>query len=97
MSQSAARQMVVVSMLVTAGVVAYDVVRSGSSGVDSGMAFRTVWTLGLVFLLLGITADLVPELAGPFAGLIMLAVLVGRGDALKQITQVIPSAGGQSK
>lgn len=87
--------MVVVSMLVTAGVVGYDVIRGGGDSGDS--AFRSVWALGVLFLLLSISADLVPELAGPFAGLIMLAVLIGRGDSVKQIAQVIPSAGGKSK
>lgn len=97
MNPTTARQMVIVSMVVTAGVVGYDVVRSGGAQQGDPSAFKTVWALGLVFLLLSITADLVPELAGPLAGLIMLAVLVGRGDAVKQISQVIPSAGGKTQ
>lgn len=95
MDKGTARQLVVVSMLVTAGVVGYDVIRGGGDG-STDSAFRSIWALGALFLLLSITADIVPELAGPFAGLIMLAVLIGRGDAVKQITQVIPSAGGKA-
>lgn len=47
-----------------------------------------MWSLGLLFLLLAIMADTVPELAGPFAGLVMLAVLIGREDAIKKIVAV---------
>jgi hypothetical protein len=94
---STARQTVIVSMLVTGAIVGYDVVRSGGAQQGDPSAFKTVWALGVLFLLLSITADLVPELAGPLAGLIMLAVLVGRGDAVKQIAQVIPSAGGKTQ
>lgn len=97
MDKGTARQLVVVSMLVTAGVVAYDLVKAAGSGgtaADDPSIFKTVWALGVLFLLMGIAADLVPELAGPFAGLVMLAVLVGRGDTVKQIVQVVPSVGG---
>jgi hypothetical protein len=96
MSKGAAQQMVVVSMLVTAAVVGYDVIAHGTDAGDPS-AFKTVWALGVLFLLLAVTADIVPELAGPFAGLVMLAVLVGRGGAVKQIVSVVPSAGGAQK
>lgn len=96
MDKGTARQLVVVSMLVTAGVVAYDLVKAGGSSAGDPSAFKTVWALGVLFLLMGIAADLVPELAGPFAGLVMLAVLVGRGDTVKQIVQVVPSVGGST-
>lgn len=96
MSKGAAQQMVIISMLATAAVVGYDVIAHGTPAGDPS-AFKTVWALGVLFLLLAVTADLVPELAGPFAGLVMLAVLIGRGNAVKQIASVIPSAGGASK
>jgi hypothetical protein len=69
MSKGAAQQMVVVSMLVTAAVVGYDVIAHGTDAGDPS-AFKTVWALG---------------------------VLIGRGNAVKQITSVIPSAGGAQK
>lgn len=95
MNQAGSRQLVLVSMVVTGGVVAYDLTRGelkGKAGADS--AFRVVWSVSVLFLLLAILADVVPGLAGPFAGLVALAVLVGRSGSVNQIVNVIPSPKG---
>lgn len=92
MNAGSGRQMVLVSMVVVAAVVGYDLTRGelkGASGSTS--AFRTVWSIGVLFLLLAIMADTVPGIAGPFAGLVALAVLVGRSGSVNQIVNVIPS------
>jgi hypothetical protein len=95
---AAARQLVVASMLVTGAVVAYDLVngelKSQTKGGNGDLAFRSVWSLALLFLLLALLADTVPGIAGPFAGLVALAVLVGRGASVRQIATVIPAKGG---
>lgn len=89
-----ARQLVLVSMFVTGGVVTYDLLQhSGSLGTDQ--SFRAVWSLALLFLLLALLADTVPELAGPFALLVMLAVAIGRQGVVGQIVKV--GASGQPK
>lgn len=84
MNQSSARMLVLVSMAITGGVVIYDVLRNQES-LGGDQTFRAVWSLALLFLLLAILADTVPELAGPFAALVTLAVLIGRKGALGAI------------
>lgn len=96
MSPSTGRQMVLVSLIVTAAVVGYDLTRGELRGAAAaGEAFRTIWAVSLLFLLLAILADISPELAGPFAGLIALAVLIGRGGTVNRIVNVVPSGKGK--
>jgi len=96
-TDAGSRQMVLVSMIVTGGVVAYDLTRQSSSGKAGPDAeFRTVWSVSVLFLLLAIMADVVPGIAGPFAGLIALAVLIGRSGSVNQIVNVIPSPKGKA-
>jgi hypothetical protein len=91
-----ARQLVLVSMLGTGAVVVYDLLgHSGTLGPDE--SFRAVWSLALLFLLLAVMADTLPELAGPFALLVLLAVLVGRGQALGAIVKVGSPAAKKTK
>lgn len=94
MSDSAGRQMVIVSMVLVAAVVGYTLVRGELKTPSVGTAFRTVWAIAVLFLLLAILADTVPAIAGPFAGLVALAVLVGRSSSVNQIVNVIPSPKG---
>lgn len=94
MSPAMAQKMLGVSLVTIGAVVGYDLVRNLQAGTQSGDdAFRTVWSMGLLVLLLAIMTDLAPGIGGPFAGLVALAVLVGRGAAVKQIVNVIPSKG----
>lgn len=85
MNSSTARQLVIISMLGTGGVVAYDIITHNQLSTDQ--TFKAVWSLALLFLLLAMLADVAPELAGPLAGLVLLAVLVGRGAALNKIVE----------
>lgn len=84
MDSGSARQLVLVSFVVSGGVIVYDIVSSGTK-LSGDQEFRAVWSLSLLFLLLAMMADLVPELAGPFAALVTLAILVGRQSALSAI------------
>jgi hypothetical protein len=93
-----ARRLVVVSLLVSGGVITYDVLRGETRGeLGAGDAFRVIWAVGLLFLLLTIAADVVPSLAGPLAGLIALSILIGRSGAVNEIANVIPSGKGGVK
>lgn len=84
MEQSQARQAVLVSMFVTGGVVTYDLLQQKEQlGPDD--FFRAVWSLALLFLLLAMLADTLPELAGPFALLVALAVVMGRKGVVSAI------------
>jgi hypothetical protein len=93
MNTGTARRLVVVSMVVSGGVIVVDLVR-GDSHED---AFRVIWASALLFLLLTIAADVVPSLAGPFAGLVALSILIGRSGAVNEIANVIPSKQGGGK
>lgn len=82
-----ARQLVLVSMFVTGGVVVYDLLQH-KDALGTDQSFRAVWSLALLFLLLALMADTVPELAGPFAMLVALAVVTGRKGVLGQIVNI---------
>lgn len=43
---------------------------------SSKSMFKRVWTIGLLTIVLGITADFVPEVAGPLGLLILTSVAV---------------------
>lgn len=83
-----ARQVVLISMLGTGGIIIYDIISHKGVELSGDEAFRAVWSLGLLFLLLAMAADTVPGLAGPFALLVLLAVAVGRESALSSIVKV---------
>jgi hypothetical protein len=92
-----ARRLVVISMLVSGSVITYDLLRgnaSRGSGAPSGEAFRVLWAVGVLFLLLTIGADIAPSLTGPLAGLIMLSILIGRSSAVDAIANTIPAGKG---
>jgi hypothetical protein len=92
-----ARQLVLVSMLATGGVISYDLLKHKDS-LGADQSFRAIWSTALLFLLLAILADTVPELAGPFALLVLMAVLIGRQGVLGSIVKVgaqpAPKTGG---
>ena len=101
MNPGTARRLVIASMIATAAVVGFDLVQhmrkdtsAGNVGGRADLAFHTAWGLGLLFLLLALGADTVPTVAGPLAGLIALAVLVGRGSTVQTITAIVPKSTG---
>lgn len=87
MQQTTARQVVLISMVISGGVITYDLV-SHKQKLPAGGAFRAVWAMGLLFLLLSMLADTVPDLAAPFAGVTTLAIVVGREGTLGKIVNV---------
>ena len=87
MDKSTARQIVLISMLLSGGVIMYDIFKHKQT-LGADQSFRAVWSMALLFLLLSIMADTVPELAGPFSALITLSILVGRQGALSSIVGV---------
>lgn len=87
MDAGTARRIVLISMLLTGGVIMYDVFKNKGK-LNAGEEFKAVWSMSLLFLLLSILADTVPSLAGPFAGVVTLSVLIGRQGALSSIVHV---------
>lgn len=87
MNPSQARQLTLVSLVITGGVVLYDLTKNREQ-LGSDQSFRAVWSLGLLALLMSVLADLMPQLAGPFAGLVALSVIIGRKGVLGSIVKV---------
>lgn len=96
MDQSTARQIVLISMLLSGGVIMYDVL-THKDNLGADQSFRAVWSMALLFLLLAILADTVPEIAGPFAGVTTLAILIGRKGALSSIVGTGTGGKGPNK
>lgn len=54
--------------------------RKGSSASGQQGTFRTLWGVGVVGMFLSLLADFLPQIAGPFAGLVALGSLTHGGD-----------------
>lgn len=97
-----ARKMVLVSLLVLALVTVYkDRARTradvASGNVPAG-TFRVFWGVGVVGMFLSLLADFLPQIAGPFAGLIVLGSLTNGGEQVieKALGVVAPKPAGSS-
>lgn len=92
-SKGQARKMVLVSAFLLAAIALY---RNRRAGDDEG-AFRALWGVGVVSLVLSLVADFAPRIAGPFAGLTVLGSLTSPGNNLIQAmlgtVAVTPSPG----
>lgn len=53
-----------------------------------GQAFKAIWAVGLMFLVLSFLADLIPKIAAPFALLILVSLIGAREQVLGQIVGV---------
>jgi hypothetical protein len=73
-----ARKMVLVSVFLLALITVYRDRRDTS---PKG-TFRVFWGVGVVGMFLSLLADFVPQIAGPFAALIVLGSLTHGGDKL---------------
>lgn len=78
-----ARKVVLASLFVLAVVSIYRDRRGSSSSGQQG-TFRVMWGVGVVGLFLSLLADFVPQIAGPFAGLIALGSITNGGDKIIQ-------------
>lgn len=87
MDKGTSRQIVLISMVVSGGVITYDLI-SHKQSLGAGQAFRAVWSMGLLFLLLSMLSDTVPDIAAPFAGVTTLAIVIGRNGALGKIVDI---------
>lgn len=75
MSESDAQAVIVGTIIVVAAVVAWHGLRTGGKATPSLRTFVALLTLGAVLLLL---ASVAPQVAGPFALLIGIGVVVSR-------------------
>lgn len=86
-SPQTARRWVLVSMVLLLAMGTY----KGQKPGDVGMAKR-LWGVGMLGLMLSIAADFVPQLAGPFALLVVLGYATSGGD--KAIENVLGKVSG---
>lgn len=74
-----ARKMVLASLFVLALVSIYRDRKDSSAAGQQG-TFRVLWGVGVVGMFLSLLADFLPQIAGPFAGLVALGSLTHGGD-----------------
>lgn len=63
-------------VFITAGVLVAAAFLENHYDPNGKSMFKRVWTIGLLTIVLGITADFVPEVAGPIGLLILTSVAV---------------------
>lgn len=96
-SKVQARKTVLVSVFVLLLVSVYKQ-RGSTAAAGESSVFRAAWGAGVVGMFLSLLADFVPQIAGPFAGLIVLGSLTNGGEAAlaKALGLIGPPPGGSS-
>lgn len=97
MNPSTARKIVPAAMVITS--IAVGVAYFKKPHKD-GDGFKTAWSLGALYLILALTVDLAPEIAGPLALLVMLGVALSPDFVLNDLLHLNqpttkPPAGAQ--
>lgn len=87
MNPTQARRLVLISLVGLLGMAAY---RGNLSG-DRGLSYR-LWGVGMLGTMLSVAADFVPQVAGPFALLVLLGYATSGGD--KAIENVLGKVSG---
>ena len=86
MSPQQAKQTVLVSMLALVAIAAFK---------DKGLPpYKRVWATGVIGVILSVVADFAPQIAGPFAALVVLGSLTNGGD--QAIQNLLGGATGSS-
>lgn len=86
-------------LLTGAGMATITVIQAQRQGRPQEKTFKALWAIGLLTLGLAIFADFVPEVAGPFALLVLLAMAVRNSGALGSViggAGVRPARGGSN-
>lgn len=88
MTPTKSKQVVLVSML---ALMAISVYRQKG---DPGTLYKRVWGTGVLGVMLSLMADFIPDVAGPFAGLVVLGALTNGGDkAINNLLGGVTGAG----
>lgn len=95
MDKTTARKTVLVS---TGLLLAISIYREKSQPVGFSY-FKRLWGVGVISMMLSVTADFAPQVAGPFAALLVLGSLTTGGDkaiqnALATVSTKAPAQGG---
>jgi hypothetical protein len=96
-SAATSRKMVLVSVILLAVIA---VVRK-AQGTEDGSVFKRLWGIGVIGVILSVTADFAPSIAGPFAVLTLLGSLTNGGDkviqgVLASVSDKIPAPSGHA-
>lgn len=98
MSSEQAARVVFVAGMVEAG---YVLIRATRGGLREGQTYKSLWAIGLLTLGLAVLADFVPQVAGPFAMLVLVAMIVRNrgeiGGVISKATAHSTSYAGRSK
>ena len=76
MTSVQAKKVVLISVLLLGAIGAY----RGQQGESRESVARRLWGVGVLWVMLGLLADVAPQLAGPFALLAVLGSLTAQGD-----------------
>lgn len=78
MSSEQAARIVFIAGMLEAG---YVLVRGSKGGLGEGKTYKSLWAIGLLTLGLAVFADFIPQVAGPFAILVLVAMVIrNRGE-----------------
>ena len=87
-------------VLVSGGVLVALALLSSKQGEDR---YKAIWAAGLLTIALGVAADFLPEIVGPFAGLVIVAAVIKNPGSIGSfVNQKVSSpkqpatSGGQS-
>lgn len=83
-SKGTARKMVLVATFGLAVVNIYRVRKPNERAPRDVTTYRRLWGTGVVGVMLAVLADFAPQVAGPFAVLVLLGSLTNGGDAALQ-------------
>ena len=80
MNAATSRKLVLVSVVLLTVLAA---VRT-AQGNETGSLYKRLWGIGVIGVILSVTADFAPTIAGPFAILVLLGSLTHGGDQVVQ-------------
>lgn len=84
MSSEQAARIVFIAGMLEAG---YVLIRASRGGLGEGKTYRSLWAIGLLTLGLAVFADFIPQVAGPFAVLVLVAMVVRNRGELGNVIQ----------
>lgn len=74
-----------VVLLCGAGMATFVLIQASRTGRPSEATYKSLWAIGLVTLGLSVFADFVPQIAGPFALLVLIAMAARNSGALGSV------------
>lgn len=86
MTEASAARLVIAAIAATVFLDGYEIAKKRP---DAATAFRGLWSLGVMYVILSFLADVAPEVAGAFSVLLIVVVIGAREKTLTEITGLI--------